>query len=663
MPSNTFNRLLDVSDWEPWHEKADAYVTPSPTYIISQNAAGTKVCYFGDNPWVFHEYSSSLKSSNMLYFHLPKNLKLSQAQKSLTQQQSILLSLDRFTKNTCNAPLTAQTLNKYARSLGEVSAYCALNELTIFEALSSEHHCGLMHKQMPSQGKTDGFRRLVDKLVGIPSKFLGYVQAQITVRRTRSKIGDTPATTYTQTEVIPTGVYLSLLVGFKQKLTDFDIHKEQIRTLVEKVSASNMHGRNNEKNQGQNFVQATETEGIQEYCNKYGMKDVRDLARHLTLIQYCAAMTIYAFTGMRRSEAYSLNVNSLKRTTANGIVTKRELQGFTTKLDGGRKIVHWITSEDIELPFSIALFIMETIEIANGLDYNNERWLFISTAYLPFSSGNISTEKLANKEIVTGNLEPRHFQHLLPAAIITAEDILELERVDPHRVWRSEPDFAPGKHWPLAIHQVRRSTAIYAIRSGLVSLPALKSMLKHITTQMSVYYSRGASFAADFLSTEPNEPRQFIHEYRAGEDLVRAVQYTEELLLSDEPLKGPHGTWLELHSKPGLASVRYADLLANTLRRVERGELVYRHTAPGGCTFNGVCEKRMMANLIACDGCKDSTVIPKKVVRLIAVQTVLVNNCTPGTPEFQAEKEALDDLYAFSHKHGIASEAVGDSPA
>lgn len=651
-----------VATWSPWRSNAEAYEMPPMDFVLSQSHDGRKFCHFGDNPWTFYDRPSSIKCSNSIHFHVPQPLPYYLVNDMLREQQSILLALERNELTSGKKPYALATLRKYSQILGNVAAYCALRQTSPFIVLASEAHCAAIFDAQPSNNKKAIFQRMLEKLCVIPKKYLGFTAAKIPEWKLRSGIISVPLTQLSQTEVIPTSIYASLLNGYKDVLKTFNNNRDALAAFAHDIAVIPGYGRNSKKTENLNFGEAADAHKVSEYCKKYNITESRGFARHIAMVQYCAIMTIYAFTGMRRAEAYSLSVDSLKRTISNNIVIKRELFGFTTKLNGGRKYVSWITSKDIELPFSTAEFLMHLIESTSGIDYNTARLLFISVAYLPFSPGQIKAHKTEDKEIVTSNLEPRHFQHLLPAAIITPEDILELERVDPHRVWRSEPDFAPGKHWPLAIHQVRRSTAIYAIRSGLVSLPALKSMLKHITTQMSVYYSRGASFAADFLSTEPNEPRQFIHDYRAGEDLVRAVQYTEELLLSDQPLKGPHGTWLELHSKPGLATVRYADLLAYTLKRVERGELVYRPTAPGGCTFNGVCEKRMMANLIACDGCKDSTVILKKVVRLIAVQTVLVNNCTPGTPEFQAEKEALDDLYAFSHKHGIASEAVGDSP-
>jgi hypothetical protein len=67
---------------------------------------------------------------------------------------------------------------------------------------------------------------------------------------------------------------------------------------------------------------------------------------------------------------------------------------------------------------------------------------------------------------------------------ITQEDIVELKLIDPHRAWEAEPDFAVGAGWPFTRHQLRRTLALYAQRSGLVSLPSLKRQLQHITQEM-----------------------------------------------------------------------------------------------------------------------------------------------------------------------------------
>ncbi|RII76837.1 integrase [Pseudomonas monteilii] len=233
--------------------------------------------------------------------------------------------------------------------------------------------------------------------------------------------------------------------------------------------------------------------------------------------------------------------------------------------------------------------------------------------------------------------------------------MIELESMAPGRAWRALAEFSVGQPWPLTIHQIRRSTAIYAIRSGIVSLPALKHILHHITIEMSLYYARGSSFARDLLKESSNSKSAFVHVYQSAELQVRAWQYANEFILTDEVLHGPHGLWLKGKAKDSSKTIPYAELLEDTLKRMKRGELHYQPTPVGGCTSGEVCHKRISVNFLGCDGCKSAAIKPSKVLKLIEVQKVLVSHCDVDSPERNAENQTLFELTEFAQTMGISA--------
>jgi hypothetical protein len=129
--------------------------------------------------------------------------------------------------------------------------------------------------------------------------------------------------------------------------------------------------------------------------------------------------------------------------------------------------------------------------------------------------------------------------------LITQDDVAELKRIDPYRAWEAEAEFAVGARWPFTRHQLRRTLALYAHRSGLVTLPSLKRQLQHITAEMSLYYARGSAFAKSFLDFGK---KHFAQEWADARGLSAYLAYASQLLFSDERLFGGHAAWVQSSS-------------------------------------------------------------------------------------------------------------------
>lgn len=330
----------------------------------------------------------------------------------------------------------------------------------------------------------------------------------------------------------------------------------------------------------------------------------------------------------------------------------RSLHGFTTKLHKRRKHVDWYSSSDVELPFAAASHVCKTILACNGM-FPDDQYVFISTAYFPFSNTVLDAATINSDEPVAGNYEPSRFQRRLTTPTINSADMVELKNVDPLRIWNATSEVNIGNAWPLSIHQLRRSTAIYAIRSGIVTLPALKSMLKHISIVMTKYYSRGSIYAPDILKAFSGKKDSMVALFQESERHVASWQYTNEVIMSEEALYGAHGVWAQIHGKKALLKLNYAERFDETLKRVNKGQLSYRATPLGGCTSNSICTKRITVDLLGCDGCASAVVIKPKLLKLIALQNVTVEACNQGSMEHTAELQTQYELSSFATRLGI----------
>ena len=260
--------------------------------------------------------------------------------------------------------------------------------------------------------------------------------------------------------------------------------------------------------------------------------DFRSLSSFTTEIYALCHVLILAFTGMRAGEAGSLPYDCLNTFRQDG-VEHYSIEGVTTKLSGGRvKRASWITSHLAVRAVKLAQRISGAVHRAHG-----------AVAYERSSDGKFQLFcrlGLSSKDYVP-NRAPSNIkesidnlrQRALPA--ITQEDLDELKLIDPHRAWEVEPKFAIGAIWPFKRHQLRRTLALYAHRSGLVTLPSLKRQLHHITLEMSMYYCRGSAFAKKFVGNDRNH---FARDWADSQGEAEHLAYVAQVLFADERLFG-----------------------------------------------------------------------------------------------------------------------------
>ncbi len=469
-----------------------------------------------------------------------------------------------------------------------------------------------------------------------------------------------------QTPPIPTRIYTKIIVGLLRELEEFEKVADRYFALLTECLSDPLMGRSRtiqyckvvrlgltDKAPRPHFSQLLRKYDLEDYfASRQLVHDVTGLSSGLSEAQEVAKLLIQTFSGMRDDESAELPFHSLI-TSVSDDRTHYLLAGRTTKLNNGLfKRTKWATSREGQKAVLLAQRIATAIYESMGespepdMERINNYPLLVSTAYLPINARLIAK---GHKGFLAGGFKLADFGKIKVRLLAKIEesDIRELEQIDPHRAWRSEAAFQIGCAWPFETHQLRRSLALYAQRSGLVSLPSLRRQLQHITEEMSRYYARGSAYAKNFIG---DDPEHFGLEWQETATESAALSYFLNVLYSDEVLFGGHVNWMEhyLKSADGTVCVDRE----TTMRRFKKGELSYRETSLGGCTNVNECKSVPIKWLdIDCiEKCSNLVGKLSKLEEVIVVQKNWVATLDPKSIEYRTEKEDLAVLVGAHEK-------------
>ncbi|MBM5570552.1 MULTISPECIES: hypothetical protein [Deefgea] len=452
---------------------------------------------------------------------------------------------------------------------------------------------------------------------------------------------------------LPTRIYSIILTRLSEKIIEWQEIKTEVMHLVSHSYLDKLWGRTKEsklyrKNKpvaGVIYPKFEDvcSENLANYLIKNGyLYSVRGLTSLIGDVQLAVKLTVQAYTGMRDDEASTLPLycDHSKKFADDEVFW---IDGFSTKMNNGQPAAaSWITNstavDAVKIAQEIAVFISDLIDF----DYKDETKntpLFVSVGYLwglrPESQRlqpgvlNLATMKKFRKWI-----QPK----------IEIDDIKELQQIDLHRAWSAESNFKVGSAWHFSSHQLRRSLAVYAHRSGIVSLPSLRRQLQHLTNAMTKYYARGALFALDFIS--PWNTDHFVFEWQNASSSSSAIGYIKNVLETDDSISGGHGSWVELRIKSD------AQLLTQSretiVKMFQRGDISYKETPIGGCTSTVGCHQPAI-NWLSLDclksNCKNMVCTSSKLSRLIKCQESFVNQLEVDSIEHKIEISALNVMY------------------
>jgi integrase len=440
-----------------------------------------------------------------------------------------------------------------------------------------------------------------------------------------------------QTPIIPSRIYCALLAGLLGSLDEIERGLDTLLDAYRRERSSTLNAPKGLTESQLNKHRDKQLREVREAMRARGWSEGslhNFVAGEIVGIQLRLMNVVIAFTGMRVAEVLILPLKGVLEEVDHRGSVHHVVNGYSHKLNGGRKKpASWVTNREghraILLAQRVASAILEVLKVRDPAN-DDAALLFCSTAN-PYRKQNIA------------NIYTRLHDELIPdvCAIITQADIDELNAMELERGWLRE-GIEVGKPWPLTFHQYRRSLSVYAHRSGMVSLPALKGQLQHITDEMRAYYSDGFCRAVNLVF----DKEHFSHEWNAAKSESSFLAYSLALLFSDEDLIGDIG---------GRGAARIQQTVSSrpkeeTLKLFRDGKLAYRETVLGGCIAVEECDDTPLEPIpwdCLEKDCPNAVVFGKRLGLLIRTQETVVTTLASteaGSVEHRLEADHLQVL-------------------
>lgn len=613
---------------------------PPDDFVVSRTLDGEIVSLYGDIVWDFTVYHPDGKPSNLVFTYWDKGKLTPKREKLISEIKHIFFILIWLRDKN---PLSIGTLRNYLTVAREIAKFAEHKNTNLKEVIANTELFLEFIRSQNSGWFVETLSSLLLLLIGSSyQKFAIKIVTKDTLRQLQKQNKQYRAT-LKQHAPIPTRIYSEILTKLMCYLDDWEkISNELMQLTLEcyrlKVSTKN-------KTVYYHSILDRASESLRTFVIKHtGQFTIKFINSLITETQILCKLAIQAFTGMRDEEAHTIPYQCIKEVSSNS--QKHYLIiGRTTKLNHGNPLTtQWVTSIEgskaVRIAQKIADYIYQVHDdhptklVSDIFQYP----LFISASYFGFASKTI-TSTLSKYR--TGTVQSQLVMRKLTSKIKKA-DIEELEQIDPHRAWQSEDKFQIGQYWKLTTHQLRRSLALYAQRSGLVSLPSLRRQLQHITNEMTNYYAKGSSFAKNLITEDKSH---FANEWQQTQAESNALGYIFNVLMSNTPLYGGHIHWMENTLKDEEGIIIFDR--KQTLQRFKKGDISYKETIIGGCTKVGTCNftatNWLQINCLK-DNCRHLIVSLPKLERVIIAQEKMINFLDITSLEYRTEVSHLQIL-------------------
>lgn len=653
----TYDALLALA---PGKSAPDCYDPeigrPPPDFVVSRNAEGEALSRYGDIAWDRTPYSSG--SLTHLNFKAWADGKITPLRNTITGEIRWIMFLIMW-RHPARRPSSTKTLMKGLSALRNLARRAEANRISIAEAVRDS----AFMFNTPDAQSADIF-----KLLGI-LHFLGSEHTGFEIALDILPFLSDAAVTYShslkQTAPIPTRIYSEILSSLSAEMAKLRQVIDRVCNMYCEIKSRPGVGMMYSSQQQLGTREPTfevllEQFDLNEFwldASVYAGVGIVGYFNVLRQAQTLIALQIQAYTGMRVEEVQFIPFECLQESKRDGDSrTHYVVNGTTTKLNAGKeKRTQWVTIDAAADAIRMAQQLAKAIYAADGIEPNQVN----SRKKCSFLFPNPNSRRKQSGEAMPSAIRLNERIKALLSPTIQEEDQQELYAIDPHRAWSSEDRYAVGAPWSLRTHQLRRSLALYAQSSGLVSLPTLKRQLQHITMEMSLYYAKGSAFARNFIGEKhKHEGSHFGEEWQDAQPISQFLAYATSILLSDESdIFGGHGQWLKARKRDEKGQILLNR--SETLQRFQKGEMAYRPTPLGGCVNLGPCDKTPI-NVLAVEcistDCKNLIASTNKVERIIFVKTNTIRKLMEANPLSaevrieQAELSALQAGLARAHR-------------
>lgn len=620
-----------VEQWRGDHVGMEKLAMPPDTFVVTRMLNGVPLSVFGEDVWTLLSGSRVIKVQKINFVSWTDGMEF-----DANAKDRLVLEMKRFFGYFLwfrpYGPLSSASLANKSTMLRNLARYALKAGISLSDVCSNENYFyGFLSKT--SNANIVEFAALITLLAYLrhqrtdikllPPKHLKKLD-QMRIEASKKNKQDPP---------LPTRLFSNWIKGLIDEMVEFE------KILEELIAAHSLY---ESGNTGAAYINTPE---LQAYFDAHGFQ--RSWAGYvsaLTFGQTICHCVMQTFSGMRTEEVRMVPYDCLeqRRRTWGKVFF---IRGITTKGNGGGRETQekWVSSEEGANAIGVAQRIADYIYKVSGagVELKMENLpLFVSTGYLPGTNAVPNSEHgIARSHISIGNENGQRLQARMDLTI-DAEDVQELQNIEPHRAWTLESRYASGTVWKVRSRQIRRSLAMYASVSGLVTLPALKWQLKHLTRDMTRYYTKGAKALRAFAV---DNGQHFAYQFERTQVESQLAAYTATVFQSVEPLFGGHGTWIEVEKKKNQGTISLVTR-KQTDADFKSGKIAFKETPMGGCTTVTPCEKFMLGIFGECNGCGKSVVVPSKVEKTIVLMERFVSTLEPGTLEYRSEMRELAEM-------------------
>lgn len=625
------------------------FFNPDPDFVMTYDREGQPLSRFVNNYWSYAAYSPAANGPNNCWFQRPESPK-SLEWDALTHQQKTILAAIQLSKfSPWHEHLSAAYMHTANGVLNRLKKRCFESGLNLYEVLSDASVLTKITKGLYA-GDLATLRGILTRLSGATIENFGhYFNAGQVIPYLKS-----PKQEGFQHPVIPSRILFEKLTSIQEVIDDY-LRNEEAIVRVNNISLlchSYLTGYewhydvpDTMVKSATNFQRVAIELGLTELTEKYNINSAASLSGFLGLVQYCASLQVMAYSGMRRGEAQSLKYNCLRiKKRPYGRI--RHLIGISTKLTRHRFLTSWITCKHVVPAIKASQSICRLAARALYIEDSDldDLPLFINRSYLNFSTLNSRSEQSIVGDYKVSKLNSIDHDSDLPPIIIQQADLDELKVVAPFQDWDIGGNFAVGQPWPFTLHQLRRSLAVYAAKSGLVRHSSLRRQLKHLSVEMSLYYARGSSRVRSVFNPSPDH---IMHDF-SKDNLAEldSIMYIRDVLMRHDEVKGGHAKVLHAEGYGAPILITLSDK-EKTLSEFKNGRKAWRPTFTGGCTSINGCEMVAHPTLTRCvsgNGCPDAAILPDKIKSVMTQQQKLISVLDVTSLEYRSEIAQLNDL-------------------
>jgi integrase len=235
----------------------------------------------------------------------------------------------------------------------------------------------------------------------------------------------------------------------------------------------------------------------QQLLDLNGLRYLTDLDDEVKILRTCCYIVIAMFSGMRDSEIISLKDNCFERSFDMDGEEFCWIHGLTYKLEEQPKPAKWMVPPVVEKAINVAAGVRKSL-----VPYIEKRRLYLSEVARDemVKSKIINDAALLESSLFLGwkalGTRPEFLQNVLTnkllkkvaerfELIVSSDDLTEV--ID-------RAVIVPGKLWPLATHQFRRTFAVFVARNVLGDVRYLRHHFKHWSMDMTLHYAKDPLF-------------------------------------------------------------------------------------------------------------------------------------------------------------------------